>query len=101
MKTTLIITCFLLGAIGAWAQSGMDLYLDKCVACHGPDGAGKTARVKKLKVIDVRKTAPKMKAEEMMRIVANGKAPDMDSYGEQLSQDHIKAVVDYYRGLAK
>jgi mono/diheme cytochrome c family protein len=102
MKKAAFIACIVFGAAAGWAQqSGMDLYLDKCAACHGPDGAGKTARGKKMGVKDVRQTAPKMKADDMMKVVANGKAPDMDAYGKQLSQDQIKAVVDYYRSLAK
>ena len=56
MKLTLpqiaICTTFLLtGAVLAWAQGdAKDLYLNKCATCHGPDGMGKTAKGKKLKV---------------------------------------------------
>ncbi len=93
---------FLLGAIGAWAQGdGKDIYLDKCAVCHGADGAAKTAKGKKLKMKDVHETAAKMKAEEMIKIVENGKPPDMDAYGKQFNAAQIKALVDYYRGLAK
>jgi mono/diheme cytochrome c family protein len=83
------------------AQDGKDLYLDRCATCHGADGAGKTAKGKKLKVKDVHETAVKMKAEEMERIVRDGKAPDMDAYGKQVSAAELKAVVAYYRSLAK
>ena len=93
---------FLLGAFGAWAQpDAKDIYLDKCAVCHGADGAAKTAKGKKLKMKSVHETAAKMKAEEMLKIVQDGKAPDMDGYGKQFSAAQIKALVDYYRGLAK
>jgi mono/diheme cytochrome c family protein len=91
-----------LGAIGAWAQSdAKDLYLDKCAACHGPDGAGQTAKGKKLKMKSAKETTAKMSAADMMAIVAMGKGADMDAYAKQLSQDQIKSVVDYYRSLGK
>lgn len=97
------ITCAILTlALGAtaWAQGdAKDLYLSKCAACHGPDGAGKTAKGKKLKVQDVHATARKMSADEMIKIVTDGKGQDMDGYGKTLSKEQIKGLVDYYRSL--
>ena len=78
-----------------------DLYLNKCATCHGPDGAGKTAMGKKLKIKDVHELAGKMSAEEMIKVVTDGKGQDMDAYGKQFNKDQIKGLVDYYRGLAK
>jgi mono/diheme cytochrome c family protein len=49
----------------------------------------------------VKETAAKMSAAEMIKIVADGKGADMDAFGKQLSADQIKALVDYYRSLAK
>jgi len=99
------MTCAVLvlaGAATAWAQGdAKDLYLNKCATCHGPDGAGKTAKGKKLKVQDVHATATKMTADEMIKIVTDGKGQDMDGYGKTLSKDQIKGLVDFYRGLAK
>jgi mono/diheme cytochrome c family protein len=91
-----------LGALGAFAQKDpKDLYLDKCAVCHGPDGAAKTAKGKKLKMKGVQETAAKMSAADMIKIVDAGKGPDMDAFGKQYSKDDIKALVDYYRSLAK
>ncbi len=74
----------LAGAGSAWAQGdAKDLYLSKCATCHGPDGAGKTAMGKKLKVKDVHETAAKMSADDMIKIVTDGKGQDMDAYGKQ------------------
>jgi len=89
------------GRADAQTKSASDVYLDKCAVCHGADGAGKTAKGKKLKVKDVRETVGKLTAEQMADIVTNGKPPDMDAYGKELSGDQIKQIVDYYRGLAK
>ena len=101
-RIAIVTASVLFGAWVSWAQqSGMDIYLDKCAVCHGPDGAGKTAKGRKLKVKDVRETASKMSAEEMIKIVEDGKGADMDAYGKQLSKQQIQAVVDYYRGLGK
>jgi len=103
MKLTMTCAVLVLaGAATAWAQGdAKDLYLNKCATCHGPDGAGKTAKGKKLKVQDVHATATKMTADEMIKIVTDGKGQDMDGYGKTLSKDQIKGVVDFYRGLAK
>jgi mono/diheme cytochrome c family protein len=92
----------LMGALCAWAQGdAKDIYLDKCAVCHGADGAAKTAKGKKLKMKDVHETVTKVKAEEMIKIVQDGKPPDMDAYGKQYNAAQVKALVDYYRGLAK
>jgi hypothetical protein len=65
------------------------------------DGAGKTAKGRKLKVKDVHETAAKLSAPDMIKIVENGKGADMGAYGKELSKDQVTAVVDYYRGLGK
>ena len=88
--------------LAAWAQNdAKDLYLNKCSVCHGQDGAGKTAKGKKLKVLDVHETAKKLSADEMIKVVQDGKGENMDAYGKEFSKDQIKALVEYYRGLAK
>ena len=93
---------FLLGAAGVWAQQEVkDLYLDKCATCHGADGAGKTAKGKKLKVKDIHQTVSKMSSEEMLKILENGKPPDMDAFGKQFSKQQSQALVEYYRSLGK
>ena len=88
-------------AAGAQGKAASDIYLDKCSVCHGTDGAGKTAKGKKLKVKDVRETVAKLTADQMAAIVKDGKDPDMDAYGKDLSPSEIKQIVEYYRGLAK
>ena len=82
-------------------KSAADLYLDKCAVCHGADGAGKTAKGKKLKVKDVRETVSKLTAQQMIDIVTRGKSPDMDGYAKDFSADQIKQIVEQYRSLAR
>ena len=89
-------------ALAALAQKdAKDLYLDKCAACHGPDGAGNTAKGKKLKMKGAKETTAKMSAADMIKIVQNGKGTDMDAYGKEFNADQVKGLVEYYRSLAK
>jgi mono/diheme cytochrome c family protein len=82
--------------------SAQDLYLDKCSVCHGQDGAGNTAKGRKLKVKNVRSPeVQKLSEAEMIDIVAKGKGKDMDGFGRELGDDMVKQVVTYYRSLAK
>ena len=89
------------GQVGAQGKGASDIYLDKCAVCHGADGAGKTARGRKLKAKDVRETVSTVTAEQMAEIVAKGKPPGMGAYAKELSADQIKQIVEYYRSLAK
>jgi mono/diheme cytochrome c family protein len=103
VKQTSICAAMLLAvSASAWAQgSAKDLYLSKCATCHGADGAGKTAMGKKLKVQDVHATIGKMTAEQMVKVVADGKGQDMSGYAKQFSAEQIQGLVDYYRSLGK
>lgn len=83
------------------AVDGQAVYLDKCAVCHGQDGLGKTAKGKKLKVKSVKDTIVKEDEAAMTKIVVDGKGSDMDSFKGELNPEQIKAVVAYYRGLAK
>ena len=89
------------GTAAAQGKSASDIYLDKCAVCHGADGAGKTAKGRKLKLEDVRKTSTKLTADQMIEIVTKGKGQDMDAFSKEFTADQIKQVVEYYRSLAK
>jgi mono/diheme cytochrome c family protein len=92
----------LVSVCAAWAQGdAKDMYLDKCSVCHGADGAAQTAKGRKLKMSDVHQTVSKQSEADMIAIVTNGKGSDMDGFGKDLKPDQIKAIVQYYRGLAK
>ena len=89
-------------AAAAPPASAQDVYLDKCSVCHGQDGAGNTAKGRKLKVKNVRSPeVQKMSESEMIEIVAKGKGKDMDGFEKELGADTVKQVVGYYRTLAK
>jgi mono/diheme cytochrome c family protein len=90
-----------LALVHAQGKSAADIYLDKCSVCHGADGAGKTAKGKKVKVKDVRATIGTLSADQMIAIVTKGKGDDMAAFAKDFSADQIKQLVDYYRGLAK
>lgn len=82
--------------------TAQDVYLDKCSVCHGQDGAGNTAKGRKLKVKNVRSPeVQKLSEAEMIEIVAKGKGKDMDGFEKELGADMVKQVVAYYRSLAK
>ena len=103
MRTQFAVTgVLLLLAAGAQAQNdAKETYRSKCAACHGPDGAGKTTMGRKLQVEDIRAVVTKHSAEEMIAVVQNGKAERMRAYGKDLNKDQIKALVEYFRSLAK
>jgi mono/diheme cytochrome c family protein len=84
------------------AATAQDVYLDKCSVCHGQDGAGNTAKGRKLKVRNVRSPeVQKLTEAEMIDIVAKGKGKDMDGFEKELGKDMVKQLVAYYRSLAK
>jgi mono/diheme cytochrome c family protein len=96
------LSVLLLVTPGAQAadQSAQDLYGHKCAVCHGKDGAGNTAKGKKVHVKDVHANMKDSK-EAMIKIVNKGKGTDMDGYEKEFTKEQIEALVDYYRGLAK
>jgi mono/diheme cytochrome c family protein len=103
MKLTMICAALILFASAdARAQGDSKaLYMSKCATCHGPDGMAKTAMGKKLKVQDAQTASGKMSADEMVKIVADGKSPGMMGYSKQFNAEQVKGVVDYYRSLGK
>ena len=89
-------------AASAAPTTAQDVYLDKCSVCHGQNGAGNTAKGRKLKVKNVRSPeVQKLSEAEMIDIVAKGKDKDMDGFGKELGDDMVKQLVTYYRSFAK
>ena len=84
------------------AASAQDVYLDKCSVCHGQDGAGNTAKGRKLKVKSAKSPeVQKLSEAEMLEIVSKGKGKDMDGFEKELGGDMVKQLVTYYRTLGK
>jgi mono/diheme cytochrome c family protein len=108
IATTVLGTAILLPGTGSLAAGALQqkdakqVYLDKCSVCHGEDGAGKTAKGKKLKVKDIRlPEVQKMSAADMLNVVLKGKGDDMDGFEKELGADLCKKLVEYMQGLAK
>lgn len=106
---TLFMTAPLLAQLKGNAQKGRGLYLEKCVLCHGSQGAGwdwsKKAKPP-IPVPDLAKTAPKQSNEYLFDIVkgggeAVGKTRFMPSFGFELSDQEVWDIVAYMRLLGK
>ena len=109
MKTILSIAVSLLLASGmslraADAKANWDA---NCVQCHGKDGKADTKMGKTLKAKDLTDPAVQAaftdaKAADSIKngVKENGKTT-MKAFGDKLSDDDIKALVAYVRGLKK
>jgi mono/diheme cytochrome c family protein len=86
----LVLALLLAAPLAAPAESGLEIFHTRCSRCHGEDGRGKTI-FNTPSFLASRKTA-----EEMVKIVADGKAK-MPSFRAQLGTQEIAAVVDYLR----
>ena len=95
-----LISC-LFSVLGYAQDDSKAIYMDRCSTCHGPDGQGKTAKGRKLKVKSINETIGQNDEATMIKIVADGKGDDMTGFKKQLTADQIKAVVGYYRSKAK
>lgn len=71
-------------------QTGKEVYLRECVACHGDDGAG----VPTANLSDLRTTA-RMSQADLAQAVRNGH--DATEWTDELTDDERWAVVDYVR----
>jgi cytochrome c6 len=73
----------------------------KCAMCHGADGSGTTATGKALKLRDLGSSDVQSQSDaQLTETVTNGKNK-MPAYKGKLTDDQIKGLVAYIRGLAK
>ena len=78
------------------------VYLDKCSVCHGEDGAGKTAKGKKLKMKDIRSPeVQKMTEAQFADVIIKGKGTDMDAFEKELGKDMCQKLAAFMKELAK
>ena len=82
-------------------NQGAELFKDKCVGCHGPDGKGQSSmgkmmHLKDLGAADVQKKTNK----ELSDIITKGKSP-MPAFGSQLNHEQINELVAFIRDLGK
>ncbi len=100
--------CALTGLVTsvAVAQDAKAAYDKNCVSCHGAAGKGDGAAAKMLKPPPTDyATALKGKSDaDIAKVIkeggkAVGKSASMPPYGSKMSDDQIKGVVDYIKGL--
>jgi mono/diheme cytochrome c family protein len=75
-----------------------------CKKCHGEDGSAQTALGKKLEIKDYTDPASlaEVSDEDLFEMTKNGvEGTKMPGYAEKLSDEEIKALVDYMRAMAK
>lgn len=83
------------GGGGEAAQvDGAAVYASRCASCHGSDGGG--GRGPQLSDGRVVERFPDV--EDQIRVVSDGRG-GMPAFGDRLSADEIRAVVDYTRTL--
>ncbi len=86
----------LLGGCGSEAERGASLYAQRCLTCHGSEGAGDGSRAAFLpgKVPDLRKSS--LSEEELRRVVSEGRKNGlMPAFGPALKEDEVRDVVAY------
>jgi len=97
-RTIVIALALCVFALPLFAD-GAALYKSKCVACHGPDGAGQTAMGKSMKLRDLRSAEVQKQTDlELMKIISGGKGK-MPPYGKQMSTKDVEALIAHIRTL--
>jgi cytochrome c553 len=112
-KTLLIVTLFgLAAAFSAKAADAKENWETICAKCHGPEGKGDTKMGTKLGVKDFTdaKVQADIKDEDAVKAIKDG-VKDADGKTKMkafvtgaetpLSDDDVKAMVAYVRGLKK
>ncbi len=105
-KIAVLATVFgIAAAVSASAADGKQVWADHCASCHGADGKGQTKMGQKLGVKDFTdaKVQAAMKDDAMTKAVKEG-LKDADGKTlmkpfDTLSDDEVKAVIAYIRGL--
>lgn len=91
------------------AKKGEDLYLEKCVLCHGSQGEGwdwsKKVAKPPIPVPDLAKVAPQQSDDYLFNVVkgggeAIGKTRFMPPFEFQLSDQDVWDIVAYMRTLS-
>jgi cytochrome c6 len=106
MRTTLFVTVLLTTCLpGASAKDkdsdGSATFQENCAGCHGPDGRAQTEVGKKVHAADLTAADVQQRSvSELAKFVKTGKGK-MPAFQDKLSDDEIRAVVAYVKGLGK
>ena len=99
-KTVLALAIMFVCGASVRADGAGD-FKAKCAMCHGADGSGTTATGKTLKLRDLSSSDVQSQSDaQLTEIVTNGKNK-MPAYKGKVTDDQIKGLVAYIRGLAK
>ena len=109
MKKAMLITIAACAAmlVSATAADVKETWDKECAKCHGPDGKGDTKMGKKIDIKDFTDTKyqDSLKDDAMAKAikegVKDGDKTRMKGFGETLSTDEIKALVEYVRKFKK
>ena len=97
----LILAVILILAVPLRAQDEVALYKSKCASCHAADGSGNTPVGTKLGVKSVSDPeVAKHSDAQWIEATKKGKGK-MPAYEGKLTEDQIKSLIKYMRGLAK
>jgi cytochrome c6 len=100
-KQTVLALAIMFVFGGSLRADGAGDFKAKCAMCHGADGSGTTATGKALKLRDLGSSDVQSQSDaQLTEIVSNGKNK-MPAYKGKLTDDQIKGLVAYIRGLAK
>lgn len=89
-------------ASSAFAQDkAADLYKSKCSVCHGADGKADTAAGKKMGVKSFSDPEVAGNSDQVWFEVTKKGKGKMPGYDGKLTDDQIKDLVKYMRGLSK
>ncbi len=99
LVAVLIISALMTMSVGAFAaDAGADLYKAKCQGCHGADGTP-SAMGAKMGAKPVKDLKDKTEAD-FVKVTTDGQGK-MPAYKGKLTEEQIKAVATYMKGLAK
>jgi len=91
----------LAGAMSFAQSSGEATYKAKCASCHGVAGIPAPGIAKGMGVKAASDPAVKSKSEAQMIEITKRGAGKMPAYAGKVTDDQIKAAVNYYRTFAK
>ena len=94
-----IILLVLVFSTYARADTGVEIYKERCSACHGATGKGDTIFGKNLKIRPL--ASPEVQSQsdsDLATIISKGKNR-MPSFDRKLSKDQTREVIEYIRAL--